>query len=124
MATFDVEGGDLVFRFSLLETLGGLRRGARVPLGEVESVEVVQEPWSVASGLRVGTGVPGVALIGTMLRRGASDVVALHGRGPAVVVKLRPGACYQRFIATLPEPSEVVARLEAASAAQIPSQGL
>lgn len=107
MARFDVTASELALVFAPLEALGGLRRGARVSLNDIASVEVVDDPWQVVSGLRVGTGVPWIILLGTMLRQGANDVVAIYKRKPAVVVHLRPGASWQRLIATVPNPHGV-----------------
>lgn len=107
MAHFQVSPAGLALVFSPLETLGGLRRGARVALGDIASVEVVADPWLIVSGMRVGTGLPWVILLGTMLRAGANDVVAIYGNKPAVVVHLRPGARWQRLIATVPNPDMV-----------------
>ncbi len=118
MARFDCTGNELALRFNPLETFGGLRRGARVPLADVASVEVVDDPWEVASGMRVGTGIPWVILLGTMVRREANDVVAIYGRSPAVVVHLRQGASWQRLIATVPDPSVVAGRIEEAIRAE------
>ncbi len=111
MATFAVQGSDLALVFSPIETVGGLRSGARIPLDQVQSVEVVQNPWSILEGLRVGTGIPWVIVLGTMVRSGPNDVVAVYGRKPAVVVHLRPGALYHRLIATVPDPDRVAADL-------------
>ncbi|MCS6902305.1 MAG: hypothetical protein RMJ98_21930, partial [Myxococcales bacterium] len=95
MATFEIQGRDLALVFTPIEILGGLRSGARIPLDQVQSIEVVQDPWSILEGLRVGTGIPWVIVLGTMVRRGPNDVVAIYKRQPAVVVHLKPGALYQ-----------------------------
>jgi len=112
MARFIVEDQHLIPKLSPLEAVGGLRRSARVPLTDVASVEVTPEPWKVPSGLRVGTGLPGAILLGTMIRRGANDVVAIYGRAPAVVVTLREGAAWRRLIATVPHPDAVAAQIQ------------
>lgn len=107
----------MILRFSSLERVAGLRKGARIGLEWVESVHVDPGPWWSVRGLRVGTGIPFVALIGTMLRSGANDVVALRGRGPAVVVTLRPGARWQRWLfsaASMAEAERVVADVQRA----------
>src|SRR5262245_49712509 len=113
MAQFEVDGDTLDLRFTPIERVGGLRRGARVPLADVASVEVAP-PWEVLAGLRVGTGIPWVIGLGTMLRAAGNDVVAVYGRKPAVVVNLRQGSRWLRLIATVPEPSAVAARIRTA----------
>ena len=114
MALFEVQDGQLRLVFSTLEVMGGLRKGAVVALAQVESVKVSAEPWSILEGLRVGTGMPWVIVLGTMLRRGANDVVAVYGRKPVVVVQLKAGAPWQRLIATVEEPEAVAGRLQQA----------
>jgi hypothetical protein len=114
MATFEIRDGQLALKFSPLEKLGGLRSGATVGLEDIQAVEKVDDPWDILDGLRFGTGIPWVIVLGTMLRQGGNDVVAVYRRDPAVVVTLRPGAPYQRLIATVPQPEQVVATLQTA----------
>lgn len=114
MAMFTIRDGHLHLEFSTLEKLGGLRAGATVALADVHTIESVADPWEIIEGLRFGTGIPWVIVLGTMLRRSGNDVVAVYRQDPAVVVTLRPGAPYQRLIATVPQPEQVVATLRAA----------
>lgn len=111
MARFEIDGGELRMHFSTAEQLGGLRNGARIPLDQVASVDVVRDPWRELQGMRFGTGIPWVIVLGTMLRGGGNDVVAVYGTKPAVVVTLRPGARWQRLIATVDSPDEVAENL-------------
>jgi hypothetical protein len=118
MAQFEVDGDELRLRFSTLEALGALRTRATVSLKDVESIRIEPKPWAVLSGLRFGTAIPFVVLLGSMLRSGGNDIVALYGRRPAIVVTLRAGAPYQRLIASAPPDAEqVVRQLEAAVSA-------
>lgn len=114
MARFEIERDQLVLRFSFWEQLVGLRSGAVANLNEISSVEVVDNPWAILEGMRVGAGFPWVIVLGTMLRRGGNDVVAVYNKQPAVVITLQPGARYQRFIATVPDPEYVVAMIRSA----------
>lgn len=108
MAVFKIEEDQLILQFSGWEKLGGLRSGAKVKLKDIQTIEVVDNPWQILEGLRVGTGMPWVIVLGTMLRRGGNDVVAVYKKKPAVVVTLRAGLAYQRLIATVPNPEPVV----------------
>ncbi len=116
MAAFELTPTTLRLAFTGWERLGALRADPVVPLADVVGVEVAPDPWRILAGLRVGTGVPWVVLLGTMLRAGGSDVVAVYRRAPAVVVTLRPGARWQRLIATVPDAEADVARIRAARA--------
>lgn len=115
MAHYELSDDELLLKFSGLERVLGLRSGARIPLSQVEFAQVVDNPWAVVAGLRVGTGIPLVVLLGTMLRGDANDVVAIYGRRPAVMVNLRKGARWQRLIATVDEPDRVSAEIQAAA---------
>lgn len=121
MARFVLDDDTLTLTFSRLERFAGLRGNARVPLTDIVSVETVNDVWKRTSGLRVGVGFPRGILLGTMLRRGGNDVVAIYGTKPAVVVALRKGARWQRLIATVPQPTVVTAQIE--SAVKRASQG-
>ena len=114
MAKIKIRNDQLILQFSILEQLGGLRSGATVSLQDIISVEKVDNPWSILDGLRVGTGFPWVVVLGTMLRRHGNDVVAIYGNKPVVVISLRSGAPYQRLIATVPQPEQVVATVQVA----------
>lgn len=79
---------------------------------DVVAVEIASNPWRELSGMRYGTGIPRVIALGTMLRAGANDVVALYGGAkPAVVVTLRAGAKYQRLMATVDNPQATVSSI-------------
>jgi len=112
MAAFEIKNDQLTLQFSTLEKLGGLRSGATVKLKDVKSVEKVDDPWNIIAGLRVGTGIPWVIVLGTMLRRGGNDVVAIYKKQPAVVITFQPDVPYQRFIVTVP-PEQVIATIQA-----------
>lgn len=114
MATLRVSARHLHLDLRLIERIGALRIAPRVPLDAIRSVEVVDAPWSVVRGLRVGTGLPGVVLLGTMLRRGGNDLVAIRGRGPAVVVHLEAHTGWQRWICTSAEADALRDRIEKA----------
>ncbi|MEN9784906.1 MAG: hypothetical protein RLZZ299_170 [Pseudomonadota bacterium] len=113
MAAFELTPSTLTLAFTGWERLGALRTDPVIPWADVADVEVVADPWAILAGLRVGTGLPWVILLGTMLRAGGPDVVAVYRRAPAVVVTLRPGARWQRLIATVPDPEAEVARIRA-----------
>ena len=114
MATLRIEGSELQIELSTLEKLGALSRGVRVPLSSVSSVRVSQKPWRELRGLRVGTAVPFVVLLGRMYYRGGADFVAMYGNRPTAIVELRDGAPFKRLFVTDAAPS-VVDQLRAAA---------
>jgi len=114
VATLEIQAGRVRLRFSALERIGGLRKGAEVALEEIESVEVSSHPWREAKGVRVGTGFPGLVLLGTMLRKGKNDVVAVYGNAPILIIRLEESAPYHRWLITVPDAEIEAARLRAA----------
>jgi hypothetical protein len=115
-----IEDGAVRLRLSLLERLGALHFGdVCVPLSSVASVHVVASPWRERPwrGLRVGTGLPGVILLGrcVALRQRSVDFVAVRGwRAPALVLQLRAGARYRRVIVTAPDALALAQRVRQA----------
>jgi hypothetical protein len=81
MAKVIVDGPDLVVRLSPLEKLGAFHGDVRVPLRAVLSVQAEPHPWQAVRGVRLaGTGIPGVAVLGTRYFKGGRDFVVLVAR--------------------------------------------
>lgn len=85
-------------RLSALEKLGGLSGDVRVPLSQVVGARVTDRPYAELRGMRVGTGLPFVILLGRMIYLGGKDFVAIYGTGRTVVVELAAGAPYRRIL--------------------------
>lgn len=98
MATLAIDGVTLEVRLSTLEKLGALSGNVRVPLSSVTAVRVTEKPYSELRGLRVGTGLPFVIVLGRMIYSGGKDFVAIYGTGRTVIVELGPGAPYRRIL--------------------------
>ena len=118
MAHFETTNDAIQLQFSIWEALGALRSRATVPWAEVASIEVAADPWSILRGMRVGTGIPWVILLGMMWHPQGSDVVAVYKRKPAVVLFCKPGGRYNRLIATVENPEEVAEELRKARPTQ------
>ncbi len=105
MAELEVEGDDLVVRLGPWERIGTLRTSdVRVACSSIAARRRVDAAHHEVRGLRApGTGLPGRILIGTWLRRGGRDFVAVSGKGPGVVIELR-GERFDRIVTTAPLP--------------------
>jgi hypothetical protein len=120
MPRVSVEDGAVRIRLSPLERLGALHFGdVCVPLSSVASVHVVASPWHERPwrGLRLGTGLPGVILLGrcVALRPRSVDFVAVRGwRAPALVLQLRAGARWRRVVVTAPDAQALAQRVRQA----------
>ncbi|MFM6940967.1 MAG: hypothetical protein ACKOXI_03210 [Candidatus Planktophila sp.] len=109
MAHLVVNGDRLRLNFTLLEILGAFHLSPEVALSEVESVEVIENPWvrEVLKGVRApGTGIPFVVMLGTMRYLTGKDLVAIYRRKPAAVVSLKSGP-FKRWIFEIKDMSEI-----------------
>ncbi len=114
MATLEIEGARLAVRLSPLEQLGAFSRSPRVPLESIADVRAVPSAWSELRGIRApGAGWPGKIALGTWRGSRYKDFCAVYGRGPGVVVELKPGVPWARFLVTTDEPDAVVAEIRA-----------
>ena len=103
MALMETDGADLVIRLSAMEQVFALRRSWRVPRSLIQSARMVDDLWPEARGLRLGTGLPYVILLGTTHYRGGRDFVAIYGRNPGVVLEFKKGAPYSRALLSHPD---------------------
>jgi hypothetical protein len=98
MARLIVENENLEVKLSTLEKIGALFGGVSVPLSTVSAFHLTDKPYSELRGLRIGTAVPYVILLGRMLHSGNTDFVAIYGKGKrTAVVELAPGGPYKRI---------------------------
>jgi hypothetical protein len=111
VASFILDGADLIVKMSELEMVEAFHSEVRVPIAAVQAVRVVDDAWPELRGIRApGTGIPGVIAVGT--RRGpfGKDFAVVHGRERAVVVDLA-GADYARLVVTTPDAESVAAEI-------------
>lgn len=116
MANLAIDGPDLVVTLSPIEKLGALSRGPRVAVSRIARVRQTDEPYRELRGLRVGTGIPYVIVLGRMVYPGGKDFVAIYGRRPTTIVELVPGERYRRIMISNADP-RVVEALRSLSAA-------
>ena len=108
MAHLLINDGRVRLQLSLLETLGAVHASPEVALSEVDSVEIVPNPWTnqVLKGIRIGTGVPLLALLGTMKYVGGKDFCIIYKRRPNAVVTLKSGP-FKRWIFEIKDMGEI-----------------
>ena len=100
----DTDKGEVVITLSNLEKVGALLGDVHVALTDVASAYVAHEPWRERpwAGLRVGTGLPFVVLLGRLVSTAGVDFVAVYGtKTPALVLQLKRGARWRRVVVTL-----------------------
>ncbi len=115
MAHLVINGDKVQFKLSFAESLGAFARSQEIAISEIDSVEVVPNPWTsqVLKGVRApGTGIPFVVLLGTMRYRGGKDLCAVYKRRPNAIVTLKSGP-YKRWIFEIKDMGEIDALKQA-----------
>jgi hypothetical protein len=117
MTTILLTADTLSVRLTRREKLAGLLRDVDVPLAAVREVEVVADGAAAARGLRSpGLGLPGLRLVGTWRGRGHRALVAVHGRRPAVRIRLE-GARWTELLLDVADPHAAADAVRRAAAA-------
>ncbi len=105
-----IRNGEIVFlRLAPLEVLGAFHLSPKVNLEQIESVEIVENPWTnqVLKGVRApGTGIPLVVMLGTMRYRGGKDLCVIYKRRPCAIVNLKSGE-FKRWIFEIKDFNEI-----------------
>jgi len=107
-----VQAGELVLHLSAVEKVEGVHGDLRVPLSAVRAVEVLDDahgPAGLRAGIKVGTRLPGVVEVGTILGHGKKLFVAVHHDTPRGVRVVLEGADGDEWIVGCADP-EAVAR--------------
>lgn len=108
MAHLEVSDCRARLQLSILEVLGAIRTSPEIDLSEIESVEIVPNPWTsqVLKGFRIGTGFPYLVLLGTMKYVKGKDFCAIYKRRPNAVITMKSGP-FKRWIFEIKDMSEI-----------------
>lgn len=108
MAKLVIDGDKARLQLSLLEALGAVHASPQIDLTEIESVEIVPNPWTnrILKGIRIGTGIPFLVLLGTMKYVGGKDFCAIYKRRPNAVISLKSGP-FKRWIFEIKDMNEI-----------------
>lgn len=108
MAHLAITNERVRLQLSILEVLGAIRTSPEIALTEIESVEIVPNPWTgeVLKGFRIGTGFPYLVLLGTMKYIKGKDFCAIYKRRPNAVITLKSGP-FKRWIFEIKDMSEI-----------------
>ena len=106
-------------RLSALEMLEAFHLNVTVPRTAVIAVREVPDGLAELRGriagigwrgVGIGTGLPGVMMVGTIRDGYGLTFAVCRGSGPAVVLELA-GHTYDRIVMTVADPGEIVRRL-------------
>jgi hypothetical protein len=113
MADLRIDGNELVLHLSGAEKVEGVHGDLRAPLSAVRGVEVLDDAHQlvgVSSGLKIGTRLPGVVEVGTILGPQKLFAAVHHDTPRGLRVRLS-GTAYDEWIVGCPDPEGVAARL-------------
>jgi hypothetical protein len=110
VASILIDDHAVTVSLSAAEKLEALRGNLTVPRAAVAGARAVPDGMAEVHGMRVGTGLPGVILAGTVRNGGGVTFAICHGRRPAVILELA-GQPYDRVVVTVDDPDEIVRRL-------------
>jgi hypothetical protein len=114
MAELHVDGHELVLQLTTVEKLEGVHSDLRAPLSAVRAVEVLDDahkPAGLRAGIKVGTRIPGVIEVGTILGRTKKLFAAVHHDTPRGVRVQFEGTGFDEWIVGCSDPEGVVVRL-------------
>ena len=114
MAHLVIINGNVALTLSFWERLGAFHGSPTTQLSNIESIEVIDNPWSsqYLKGFRApGTGIPFVIMLGTLRYKGGKDFCAIYKRKPNAIVILKSGP-FKRWIFEVRNPAELVSLQE------------
>jgi hypothetical protein len=110
VARLRIDDWSVTVSLSAVEKIEALHGDVTVPRTAVVSARGVPDGMAEVHGMRTGTGLPGVILVGTVRDSDSVTFAVCHGRRPAVVLDLA-GQPYDRIVVTVENPDEIVSRL-------------
>ncbi len=113
MATLSIDDDALAVQLSAVEKIGALRGNVTVPRSAIMGARAVPDGMKELHGTRVGTGIPGVLVIGTIRSGGSVTFAVCRANRPAVVIDLT-GQHYDRLVVSLADAEAIAATLDKA----------
>jgi hypothetical protein len=110
VAELIVDDSTVTVALSAVEKIEAVHGNVTFPRAAVVNARAVPDGMAVVHGTRVGTGLPGVILVGTVRGGGTTTFAVCHGRRPAVVLELA-GQSYDRIVVTVDDPATVLSSL-------------
>ncbi len=114
MAELRIDGGELVLHLTTAEKAEGVHRDLRAPLSAVRAVEVIDHAHreaGIRAGAKIGTRIPGVVEVGTILGATRRLFAAVHHDTPRGVRVRLHGTSFDEWIVGCADPEAVAARL-------------
>jgi hypothetical protein len=113
MARLVISDDAVTLKLSGAEKIEALHGDVTVPRSAIVAVRAVPDGMAELHGMRVGTGIPGVLVVGKLLDQGFRAFAVCRAGRPAVVIDLA-GQDYDRLVVTLDDAASVAASVSAA----------
>lgn len=112
VADLTVQGDQLILSLSEMEKLEAVHPGnVRVAVTSVRNIEVLDDVLDAVHGIRTGTGIPGVVVVGTIRHEGKKAFVVVHHGHPRGVLIHLEGADYDELVVGCDAPEVLAASL-------------
>ena len=86
--------------------------GFKYPLSSIKSVRSCNTLWDEMRGVRVGTGIPCVVMLGTRMHSEGKDFCAVYCNYPGLVIEFNDQS-YKRWVFSVDKSITLAAELEA-----------
>lgn len=114
---FDTENDNVILKLSTAERFGALHGDVTIPISSIRQVWIQEKPWNTRPwrGMRVGTGLPFVILLGRTVAWKTTDFVAVYSNDDKVVVMDLDetiGSKFHRTVVTSKKAEEVYVKIQ------------
>lgn len=111
MANLVITDESVALHLSVAEKAEALHGDLTLPRSAIAGVRVVSSCMDEVHGFKlVGSGIPGVMMVGTFRGSGGSTFALCHGNGPGIVLDVT-GEHYDRIVLSIDNPEQVAAEL-------------
>lgn len=111
VANIVINDDSVTLQLSLGERAEALHGDLTLPRSAIIAVRVVSSGMDEVHGFKlVGSGIPGVTMVGSFKGGEGSTFALCHGNGPGIVLDLT-GQHYDRIVLTIDNPEQFAAEL-------------
>jgi hypothetical protein len=111
VANLVISDESVTLQLSLAEKAEALHGDLTLPRSAITAVRVVSSCMDEVHGFKlVGSGIPGVMMVGSFKGADGSTFALCHGNGPGIVLALT-GQHYERIVLSIDNPEQVAAEL-------------
>ena len=74
------------------------------PISNVKNIRVSRSIWSEMRGIRIGTGIPYIIMVGCKWFWGGQDFSAVYYNKPSLIIEFNENSHYSRWLLTIENP--------------------